>query len=413
MKIGIDVSTVLNFGINVGSGRYIINLINGLLSLNEESKRSHDFLQKNIFKEKKTPEKHLSENSFILTGRYITETNLHHIASLKEKYPDTKIDLKIFPITDEKLEKWNKRNFPPLELKGFKADVLHCPDYLIPPVINKNIILTIHDLSFYRFPEFNFDWFIKKYQAIVLKNAQRAKKIIADSESTRQDIINFMKINPQKIEVVYLAADRKFKMLAAEELKKDVPGKFKISKNYIFSVGTIEPRKNFKTLIKAFNIFKKSFKESENYNLVIAGKTGWKSEETFEELEKSSCRDEIIFTGEVNDDDLIQLYNQASLFVYPSIFEGFGLPALEAMSCGLPVIATNTSSIPEVYPNSDFLLNPFDEVGMAEKINLVLTDENLKNELIKFSIENAKKFSWEKTAADTMQIYYSREARRI
>ena len=413
MKIGIDVSTVLNFGINVGSGRYIINLINGLLSLNEESKRSHDFLQKNIFKEKKTPEKHLSENSFILTGRYITETNLHHITSLKEKYPNSIINFKLFRVTREKLDKWDKHGFPPIELKGFKADLLHCPDYLIPPVLNKNIILTIHDLSFYRFPEFNFDWFIKKYQAIVLKNAQRAKKIIADSESTRQDIINFMKINPQKIEVVYLAADRKFKILAAEELKKDVPGKFKISKNYIFSVGTIEPRKNFKTLIKAFNIFKKSFKESENYNLVIAGKTGWKSEETFEELEKSSCRDEIIFTGEVNDDDLIALYNQASLFVYPSIFEGFGLPVLEAMSCGLPVIATNTSSIPEVYPNSDFLLNPFDEVGMAEKINLVLTDENLKNELIKFSIENAKKFSWEKTAADTMQIYYSREARRI
>ena len=443
MRIGIDVSTILNFGVNVGSGRYIINLIKGLLSLNEkinkqknnerklfnlqkdilneadevENKKRYDEKDNNekvsekLLKEKIFKDKLFKNNSFILTGWYTSRENFHHITELKEKYPNVEIKLNFFKLTQEKFNNWDKRGFPPIEFKGFKADILHCPDYLILPTLNKNIILTIHDLSFYRFPEFNFEWFIKKYQSLVLKNAQRAKKIIADSDSTKHDIINFLKIDRQKIDVVYLAADEKFRVMASKEktekFKKEINEKFKIPKKYIFSVGTIEPRKNFKILIKAFNVFKKSFTESENYCLVIAGKTGWKSEETFEEYRQSPFKEDIIFTGGVNDEELVTLYNQASLFVYPSIFEGFGLPVLEAMSCGLPVITTDTSSIPEIYPDKDFLLNPFDEVEMAKKINLVLTNENLRKSLINFSLEMAKKFSWEETALKTMKIYYS------
>ncbi|MHB1375929.1 MAG: glycosyltransferase family 4 protein [Candidatus Humimicrobiaceae bacterium] len=404
MKLGIDISTVLNFGINVGSGRYIINLLNGLFCLASENKKQSSF-KENKEGSLKDYKNDMDGISFILTGRYSDDSNVHHIEDLIAKYPDLKIKLKLFRFPQDKIDKWDKRGFPPIELKGFKTDILHCPDYIIPPSINKNIVLTIHDLSFYRFPEFNFDWFIKKYQAMVLKNAKRAKIIIADSQSTRQDIIDFMKIDPQKIKVVYLAADRKFKVLAPGQLKSETPEKFNISKKFILNVGTIEPRKNLKTLIKAFNIFKNNYSSSKDFQLVIAGKTGWKSEETFDEYKKSPYKDEIIFTGEVNDEDLVQLYNQASLFVYPSIFEGFGLPVLEAMSCALPVIATDTSSVPEVYPNEEFLLDPFDEKKMAQKINLVLADNNKRDDLIKFSIENSKKFSWEKSALETLQIY--------
>jgi len=404
MKIGIDISTVLNFGINVGSGRYIINLLNGLFCLAAESKKQPEF-NGNKEDSLKDYTNNINGISFILTGRYSDDSNVHYIEDLIAKYPDLKIKLKLFRYLQDKIDKWDKRGFPAIELKGFKADILHCPDYIIPPSINKNIVLTIHDLSFYRFPEFNFDWFIKKYQAMVLKNAKRAKIIIADSQSTMQDIIDFMKIDPQKIKVVYLAADKKFKALAPGQLKSKTPEKFNISKKFILSVGTIEPRKNFKTLIKAFNIFKDNYSGSKDFQLVIAGKTGWKSEETFDEYKKSPYRDEIIFTGEVNDEDLVQLYNQATLFAYPSIFEGFGLPVLEAMSCALPVIATNTSSVPEVYPNKEFLLDPFDAEKMAQKINLVLADNNKRDDLIGFSIENSQKFSWEKSALKTLQIY--------
>jgi glycosyltransferase involved in cell wall biosynthesis len=404
MDIGIDISTILNFGTNIGSGRYIINLLNGLFCLAGESKKQSDCKENNTGSLKDFIND-LDDITFILTGRYSDDSNIYIVKDLIVKYPGLKIKLKLFKYHQDKINKWDKRGFPPIELKGFKADMLHCPDYIIPPSINKNIILTIHDLSFYRFPEFNFDWFIKKYQAMVLKNAKRAKIIIADSESTRQDIINFMKIDSQKVKVIYLAADKKFKVLASGELESQTLEKFNISKKFILSVGTIEPRKNFKTLIKAFNVFRDNYKGSKDYELVIAGKTGWKSEETFEEYKKSPYKSEIIFTGEVNDEDLVQLYNQASLFVYPSIFEGFGLPPLEAMSCALPVIATNTSSVPEVYPKEEFLLNPFDEEKMAEKINLVLTDNKVRDGLIRFSIGNSKKFSWEKSALQTMEIY--------
>ncbi len=405
MNTGIDISTVLNFGVKVGSGRYIINLLNGLFSIADQSKKQTvpSENKENCLKDSKN---NTDRISFTLTGRYSDNSNVYHIEDLVSQYPDLKIKLKLFKYPQDKIENWDKRGFPPIELKGFKADILHCPDYIIAPSINKNIILTIHDLSFYRFPEFNFDWFIKKYQAMVLKNAERAKVIIADSMSTRQDIIDFMKIDPQKIEVVYLAADKKFRVLPLSEQRSETLEKFNISKKFILSVGTIEPRKNFKTLIKAFNIFKKSYENSKDWQLVIAGKTGWKSEETFDEYKHSPYCNEIIFTGETDDEDLIQLYNQADLFVYPSVFEGFGLPVLEAMTCGLPVIATDTSSVPEVYPNKEFLIDPLDEETMAQKINQVLSDADKKETLIKFSIENAKKFSWENTARQTMQIYH-------
>ena len=216
MNTGIDISTVLNFGVKVGSGRYIINLLNGLFSIADQSKKQTvpSENKKNCLKDSKN---NTDRISFTLTGRYSDNSNVYHIEDLVSQYPDLKIKLKLFKYPQDKIENWDKRGFPPIELKGFKADILHCPDYIIAPSINKNIILTIHDLSFYRFPEFNFDWFIKKYQAMVLKNAERAKVIIADSMSTRQDIIDFMKIDPQKIEVVYLAADKKFRVLPLSE----------------------------------------------------------------------------------------------------------------------------------------------------------------------------------------------------
>jgi len=271
------------------------------------------------------------------------------------------------------------------------------------------------------FIDFKFDY--KNYYNFDLNNPKSQEL----SAKLSADITN-LKIDPQPLSSLMAAKDfldniskhriKRDKIQNARQrddktifnyfkgqLKSETPGKFNILKKFILSVGTIEPRKNFNTLIKAFNIFKDNYSSSKDYQLVIAGKTGWKSEETFDEYKKSPYRDEIIFTGEVNDEDLVQLYNQASLFVYPSIFEGFGLPVLEAMSCALPVIAANTSSVPEVYPNEEFLLDPFDEKKMAQKINLVLADNNKRDDLIRFSIENSKKFSWEKSALETLQIY--------
>jgi glycosyltransferase involved in cell wall biosynthesis len=399
MRIGIDISTVLNHGKDVGAGRYIINLVKNLLETD-------------------------TENTYVLTGRYTTDENLHLIRELdhaRTARPE-QLELKLFRTTVKKLALWDKFGFPPLEMLGFKADILHCPDYLIPPTFNKKIILTIHDLAFIRFPHFNFDWFIKKYKKLVKKNSLLSKRVIADSNSTRNDIIQFFGTKENKIGVVHLAAEEIFRKLDASELDKEILPKFKITKKYILSVGTIEPRKNYATLIKAYNLFKLKYLSSgfktgspsmgsgsdlknKDYQLVIVGRTGWLSEEAFAEYEKSPYKEDIIFVGRISDIELVQIYNHAELFVYPSVFEGFGLPVLEALQCGLVSLASNTSSIPELIHDRHLLFNPADEAEIAAKIAEFLNKDNLKTELSQNALNNASRFSWKKTAKKTLDIY--------
>ncbi len=403
MKIGIEVSTLLNFGAKLGSGRYINNLIHHLL---KHKNSAADVVVADVTTGSKLAQ-YSGENindEFILTGYYATEKYLPEFENFKMKYPEKSIRFSFYRTTFSQLEKIGQKKFPVIEMLRFKSDILHCPDYIIPPTLNKNIILTIHDMSFFRFPEFNFDWFVKKYQKMVARNARLAKLIIADSESTKKDIIKFLGIESSKIHVVYLASDEIFRILNEEEIDIKVMQRHGIDRNFLLSVGTIEPRKNFKTLIKAFDLLKKNYR-FRNLKLVIAGKTGWKSEETFKTFHESKNKEDIILTGEISDSDLVQLYNMASLFVYPSIFEGFGLPVLEAMCCGLPVIASNTSSIPEVLQHPDLLFDPLDEKEICTKISEILSDNNLSTYIRKQCLANSKKFSWSKTAAKTLDIY--------
>ena len=392
MKIGIEVSTILNFGTRIGSGRYINNLIKNLLMI----ENNDDF--------KSIKSGNNSWDEYVFTGNYTTDENLHIFEDLINSFPQKKIRLNFNLISQRQLEKAGQKKFPAIEMKGFKSDILHCPDYIIPPTFNKNIVLTIHDMSFFRFPEFNFEWFVRKYQKMVAQNAKKAKFIIADSLSTQNDIVKYLKTDPSKINVVYLASEDIFKILDEDDIDIKVLQKYGINSNFILSVGTIEPRKNFKTLIRAFDLLKKKYK-FKNLKLVIAGKTGWKSEETFDIYNNSKNRENIIFTGEICDYDLVQLYNMASIFVYPSIFEGFGFPVLEAMSCGLPVIASNTSSIPEVLQHPDLLFNPFDEKEICIKMDEILLNDNLNSYVRKQCLINSKKFSWSKTAAETLAVY--------
>jgi len=379
MRIGIDISTVLNHGQDIGAGRYVTNLVRNLLKIDKK-------------------------NTYVFTGRYVTDKYLEIINRIKSTCTDNKIEFKLYKTTQKKLNLWNRLRFPPIELMGFKADLLHCPDYLIPPTLNKIIILTIHDLAFIRFPQFNFDWFTKKYTKEVKRNARLAKIIIADSKSTKDDIIKFFKIDPAKVKVVYLASDSQFKKLANQEKDKKVLKKYGIDKKYILSAGTIEPRKNYPTLIKAFNYIKHNNNDF-NYRLVIVGRTGWKSEATYRERELSPYKDDILFIGRVSDKDLVQIYNQAEIFVYPSFFEGFGLPPLEAMSCGLPVIASDSSSLKEVVGDAGILVPPEDYREISRQILYILKNEKIKKKLKEKSLKQAQKFSWEKTARKTLNIY--------
>ncbi len=379
LRIGIDISTLLNHGPDIGAGRYIINLVKNLLKIDKK-------------------------NIYILTGRYTLETHIEIVYNIKKDFKKSRVELKLYKTSQKNLGLWDRFGFPPIEFLGFKADILHCPDYLIPPTLNKNIILTIHDLAFIRFPEFNFEWFIKKYTRDVRRNAHISKKIIADSKSTKNDIVKFFKIDPRKVDVVYLASDRTFKILTSNKIDKNILKKYKIDKKYILSVGTIEPRKNFITLIKSFNQLKQK-STGFDYKLVIAGRTGWKSEATYEERDKSPYKEDILFIGRVPDFDLVQIYNQAELFVYSSLFEGFGLPPLEAMSCGLPLITSNNSALKEVIGNAGIAVPPKNYNEFQKQILYILQNNNIKDRLKKKSLMQAKKFNWTNTAGKTLEIY--------
>jgi len=379
MDIAIDVSTTLNHGHDIGGGRYIYNLVKNLVEIDDN-------------------------NSYILTARVVTDKYLGLFDDMIGD-PGKKVSKKYFITTQKKLDRWDRFKFPTIEFKGLKADMLHCPDYIIAPTKNKNIVLTIHDLGFLRFPEFNFKWFIEKYSKMVERNSKVAKRIIADSESTRDDIIKYLGVDKDKTAVVPLASDPVFRMLDQKEKDTSVLEKFGTGKDFILSVGTIEPRKNFPALIKAFN--KKKEGPYEDIKLVIVGRTGWKSEKTFKAREESPYKEDILFIGWIDDSELVQLYNQALLFAYPTVFEGFGLPVLEAMSCGCPVISTDTSSIPEIIINSKYLVEVDNIKELSDKISQVIDDKDLRERMIKFSLERSRTFSWKETAKKTLDIYES------
>jgi glycosyltransferase involved in cell wall biosynthesis len=237
----------------------------------------------------------------------------------------------------------------------------------------------------------------------VKRNSAISRKIIAVSKSTGNDVAEFLGVRKDRIEVIYEAAEESFRKLEDSERDRSLLDKFKIKDKFMLSVGTVEPRKNYVTLIKAYNLLK-SKHDDFKWKLVIVGRTGWLSEAAYQEYEKSPFREDIIFVGRITDEELIQIYNLAEIFVYPSIFEGFGLPVIEAMQCGLPVIASNTSSIPEIIQDRKLLFNPADEEDIAKKI-LVLKDGAMREKLSEKAIKNASIFSWKKTAEKTLKVY--------
>jgi len=381
LRIGLEVSSLINHGQDIGAGRYILNLVRSLLDIDKI-------------------------NSYLLFGTHTDTKYLDLAFNLGRGLPDKRIGFKFTKIPEKCIKAQEKLRFPPIEFMGFKADIFHCMDYIIPPTFNKNIILTVHDLAFMRFPEFNFEWFIKKYSRMVAKNIMNSKKVLASSESTGRDIIKFYGTEPEKVEVAHLAASPVFKKSEPKDIDKVAVSKFGIRGPYILSVGTIEPRKDFVTLIKAYNMARDK-DPGLSHKLVIAGRTGWKSEATYDEHKLSPFNDDIIFTDRISDQELLQLYNQADIFVYTSLFEGFGFPPLEAMSCGLPVICSDSSSIGEVVGDAGILVGPGDIGGFADNILKVLSDGSLMEKLQVNSLNRAEKFTWEETARKTLEVYKS------
>jgi glycosyltransferase involved in cell wall biosynthesis len=288
-------------------------------------------------------------------------------------------------------------------LKEFnKYDLIHFIDYSSPLIkIKKPFIVTIHDLSYYKYPE-TFTYGSRKIKKIIapysIKNATR---IIADSNNTKKDILSMFNVNEEKIKVIYPGRPNYQRIEDINEIKK-VKRKYRISGEYILYLGTLEPRKNILSLIDAYyNLIKEEISE----NLVIAGKKGWLYSDIFEKVNHLKLSDRIIFVGFVDEKDKPALYSGAKVFIYPSLYEGFGLPPLEAMTCGTPVIASRTSSLPEVIEESGIYINPRDINSISQALYDLIKNKNLRNKLKELGIKRSRFFDWKKTVEQVLEVY--------
>ena len=296
-------------------------------------------------------------------------------------------------------------NYPKIDklLKGI--DVFFSP-HIFPAALSKNCpsVITFHDLSFRIHPEFySFSKNFWHFSVNPKKLAKRATKIITVSESTRDDLVNFYGIKPSKIKVIYSGINCESRITNYESRILKIRKKYNLPEKYILYLGTLEPRKNIVSLIKAFEEFKKTYNlQPTTYNLVVAGAKGWLYKNIFEAAKNSPVKNDIIFTGFIDDQDKPALYQSAELFVYPSFYEGFGFPPLEAMACGTPVITSDFSSLPEAVGDAALMINPYDVDQLAMAMREILSDENLKNELIEKGFKQVEKFSWQKCARETL-----------
>ena len=283
-----------------------------------------------------------------------------------------------------------------------QSQVFHGLDYIIPS-LSQPTVMTVHDLTALRFPEYH-SLFNRAYQCLALPiMLRRASAILTDALCTKEDLQNFLHVPAQKITVTPLGIDHsRFKPHSKLEAQNRVSTEFGVQGPFILGLGTLEPRKNLVGLLHAFAELSDGPEQ-----LVLVGASGWGDVSPAQLAESMGLSHRVKFTGFVHDDLLPILYSAAACFVYPSFYEGFGLPVLEAMACGAAVITSNTSSLPEVAGDAALLVSPSDTKELVAAIRRLLQDTTLVQKLSEAGQNRAKRFSWERTARETLGVYQS------
>ena len=295
------------------------------------------------------------------------------------------------------------------ELYLHPLDVLHFTDFI--PALHRpphfyapfRTVITVHDLAFLHYPHF-LTATSAAYYGQIDKAVVRADHIIVPSEHTRRDLIAQTGVPADKVSVIYEAANPGFRPLPIEPTRAEITAQYGIPERFALFVGTIEPRKNLAGLLQAFQYLRQKY-DVPGLGLVIAGGQGWLYEETLELVKTLKLEDVTYFLGRVPDEDLQKLYVAARCLVHPALYEGFGLPPLEAMACGTPTIVSNVSSLPEVVGDAGLLVDPRNPEEMAIAIHRLVTDDALHAELRDKGLQRAQTFSWEKAARKTLDVY--------
>ena len=374
MRICIDCRSCL--APTSGIQRYIRNLIHGLASMDQENEYYLYYL--NTF----SPWSRLS--SFRLNPQY---------KGIGFPNPVYRILARAMP------SKWLTLN----KITGEKIDLFHATNLLQFPHTNCKSVVTVHDLTFLLFPEFHTKKNIELMMNGLNGGLKLADRIIADSQSTKEDLVQQLKIPQDRINVIYLGVGAEYKQAPDGNKDSNILKKYSLQDPYLLFIGVIEPRKNLVRLIRAFYYLKEDKKIE--HKLVIAGRKGWLYDDIFETVATLKLRNDVIFTGYIPDEDMPSLIRGSDFFVYPSLYEGFGLPPLEAMACGTPVITSNVSSLPEVVGDGALLVDPHSVEEISGGMAKLLEDDVLRKKLVRKGLERAKRFTWDRVARETLKVY--------
>ena len=360
------------------------------------------------------------------TGRYAISLTRAMLAEAAARRPDLEFVVLTGPQTSrEVMEEFRGRceehflsakssvirslTLVPAALRRLRVDVFHGMDHVGIPLVGRSgkYVVTVHDVIPLILPE----TFTPRHRLVVRLALARVRRkadlVVVPSHAVKRDVVRRVGLPEDRVVVTHEGCEPRFRPVRSEGALRDVAARYGLPPRYVLAVGTLEPRKNLTTLLEAFARLRRDGAVDADLRLVLAGARGWLDEPIFATVRSLGLEDAVRFTGFVDDDDLPAVYSGAALFVFPSLHEGFGLPLLEAMACGVPVVTSNVSSMPEVAGDAATLVDPRDGEGLAAAIARSLRDAPLRGRLREAGIARARQFSWEATARRTLDAYAS------